>query len=58
MHPYLIQSVAAERTRELREVAEDHPDAVLAAGRHRRQRRAPGARDIVRLLPVRRRAAA
>jgi len=58
MHPYLIQSIAAERTRELREVAEDHRDAVLAAGRHRRQRRAPGARDIARLLPVRRRAVA
>lgn len=56
MHPYLIQSVAAERTRELREVAGDHRDAVLAADRH--QRRAPKVRDIVRLLPARRRAAA
>lgn len=58
MHPYLIQSVAAERTRELREVAGDHRDAVLAADRHQRQRRAPKVRDIVRLLPAHRRAAA
>ena len=52
MHPYLIQSIAEERTREQRELAQSRRDSVVAVGRH--QRRAPRARGIARLLPIRR----
>ena len=54
MHPYLIQSFAAQRTRELRELAQARHDAVLAAGRHQRQRRLPRPRGAARLPRIRR----
>lgn len=57
MHPYLIQSIAEERTREQRELAQRSRDSVVAAGPRPPAAASAGAhpaRKIVRLLPTRR----
>jgi hypothetical protein len=51
MHPIIVQSIAAEHARDLRQAAKHSHDAVIA--RDRRQRRAPRATGSVRLLPAR-----
>jgi hypothetical protein len=53
MHPFVIQSIAAGRVRELRQAAGSHRDAHLARGRRQRERRADRASGIGRLLPAR-----
>lgn len=52
MHPFIIQSMAAERTRDLRETIQHNHDASLARARLRRQRRAAKTSGTVSLLPA------
>jgi hypothetical protein len=53
MHPFITQSIAAERVRDRQETARHNRDASLARGRRLRLRRAPRTPGTVRLLPVR-----
>jgi hypothetical protein len=53
MHPFISQSIAAERVRDLRNTAKHNRDASLARDRHSRQRQAPRTSGTVRLLPAR-----
>lgn len=52
MHPFISQSIAAERVRDLRHTATHNRDAALARGR-RDRRPAPTTHGTVRLLPAR-----
>ena len=52
MHPFITQSIAAERVRDLQETAKRNRDASLARDRLR-QRRVPRTPGTVRLLPAR-----
>jgi hypothetical protein len=53
MPPFIISAIAAERTRDLQRAAQQLHDARLGCDRRPRQRRAPRAAGIVRLLPAR-----
>jgi len=53
MHPILVQSIAAEHARDLRQAVKRSHDASVARDRRQRQRRAPRATGSVRLLPTR-----
>ena len=53
MHPFVTQSIAAERVRDQQDTARRGRDASLARDRHSRERQAPRASGTVRLLPAR-----
>jgi hypothetical protein len=50
MHPFIVQSIAAERARDLLKAAQRNRDAVPARERAVRQRRLPGTAGIARRL--------
>jgi hypothetical protein len=52
MHPFISQSIAAERVRDQQNAARRGRDAALARDRHSR-RQAPRTSGTVRLLPAR-----
>ena len=53
MHPFITQSIAAGRTRDMRQAAGTDRDARLARARRQRERRAAQARGGGRQLPAR-----
>jgi hypothetical protein len=53
MHPILVQSIAAEHARDLRQAVKHSHDASVARDRRQRQRRAQRATGGMRLLPAR-----
>ncbi len=53
MHPFISQSIAAERVRDLQSTARRGRDAGLARDRRSRERQAPRTSGTVRLLPAR-----
>ena len=53
MQPIIVQFVAAEHARDLRQAVKRSHDASMARDRRLRQRRAPRAAGTVRLLPAR-----
>jgi hypothetical protein len=53
MHPIIVQSIAAEHARDLRQAITHTRDASVARDRRLRQRRAPQGTGTVRLLPAR-----
>jgi hypothetical protein len=53
MHPFISQSIAAERVRDLQNSAKHNRDAALARDRHSRRGQAPRTSGPVRLLPAR-----
>ena len=53
MHPFISQSIAAERVRDMQDTAKHNRDAALARGRHSREGQAPRTSGRVRLLPAR-----
>jgi hypothetical protein len=53
MHPFIIQSIAAERVRDRQDTAEHGRWARLARNRRLRQRQVLGTQGTVRLLPAR-----
>ena len=53
MHPFISQSIVAERVRDLQNIARRNRDASLARDRRSRQRQAPRTSGRVRLLPAR-----
>jgi hypothetical protein len=52
MHPIIVQSIAAEHARDLRQTAKHNHDASVARDRRLRQRRTLRATGAVRLLPA------
>jgi hypothetical protein len=52
MHPILVQSIAAEHARDLRQTVKHNHDASVARDRRQRQRRTSRAAGAVRLLPA------
>jgi hypothetical protein len=52
MHPFIVQSLAAEHARDLRRTAKRHRDACVARDRRLRGRRAVRGDRAVRLLPA------
>jgi hypothetical protein len=48
MHPFIAQSIAAERVRDLQKTAQRNREAVLARDRGLRQRRLPRAAGIAK----------
>lgn len=53
MYPFIIQSIAAEHAREIRESVQHDHDVSLARSRRRRLRQAARASGSVRPLPAR-----
>jgi len=53
MHPFIVQSIAAEHVRDLQDSAERSRWARLARNRRLRQRRVPGTPGARRMLPAR-----
>jgi hypothetical protein len=53
MHPFISQSIAAERVRDRQNTAKHNRDASLARDRHSRKGQAPRTSGTVRLLPAR-----
>jgi hypothetical protein len=53
MHPIIVQSIAAEHARDLRQAVRHNHDASVARDRRLRQRRAAQATGTVRRLPAR-----
>jgi hypothetical protein len=52
MHPFIMQSIAAERARDLRQSAGHNRDVRLARGRRQRQHRTARTPGTARLLPA------
>jgi hypothetical protein len=52
MHPIIVQSIAAEHARDLRQAAKHNHDASVARDRRHRQRRTSWAAGPVRLRPT------
>ena len=52
MHPFIIQSIAAEHARDLQSTVKHNRDASLARNRRLRLRRAVPTPGAVRLLPA------
>ena len=53
MQPIIVQFIAAEHARDLRQAVKHNRDASVARDRRLRQRRAPQATGTVRQLPAR-----